>query len=168
MKKTMILMMAVLVPLAGLANIDSAERFAWSSQTGWQNWGPTHGGGVTVVVAGANGYLSGYVWSPTIGWIKLGAGTGPYANTDANNWGVNLDADGNLSGYAWSSQTGWINFNPSHGQVTIDTSTGRFGGHAWSRNIGWIKFQNDAPAYAVRTTAYDGPFVPEPSVFRFR
>ena len=167
MKKMSMLWLAFFVPLMSSANIDPAERSAWSSQTGWQNWGATHGG-VTVVEDGADGYLSGYVWSPNIGWIKLGSGTGPYANTDETDWGVNLDADGNLSGYAWSSQTGWINFNPSHGQVTIDTSTGRFDGHAWSRNIGWIKFQNDAPAYAVRTTAYDGPFVPEPSVFRFR
>ncbi len=156
----------MLVPLISQANIDQEELFTWSSQMGWQSWGATHGG-VTVVVAGANGYLTGDVWSPTIGWIRLGAGIGPYANTDENNWGVNLDAAGNLSGYAWSSQTGWIHFNPTHGQVTINTATGRFDGHAWSPNIGWIGFQSAAPAYSVRTMAYDGPVVPEPTIFRF-
>lgn len=156
MNRNLMLMMAmaVLLPIAGLADIDPAERYAWSSQTGWQDWRATHGG-VTVLVDGANGYLAGDVWSPTIGWISLGSGTGPYANTDETNWGVNLDASGNLSGYAWSSQTGWINFNPTHGQVTIDTITGQFHGHAWSPTIGWIGFRNDSPAYGVRTTAYD-------------
>ena len=136
------------------ANIDSTDKYAWSSQTGWQNYNPTHGG-VTVVSAGANGYLAGYVWTENAGWIKLGAGTGPYNNTGPTDWGVNMDASGNLSGYAWSKQVGWINFHPTHGQVTVNTGTGRFDGFAWGENIGWIHFQNASPAYNVRTTTFD-------------
>jgi hypothetical protein len=134
--------------------IDPTNKYAWSSHTGWQNWAPTHGG-VTVVNAGANGYLTGFVWTENAGWIKLGAGPGPYANTGAGDWGVNMDASGNLSGYAWSSHVGWINFHPTHGQVTVDTGTGRFDGFAWGENIGWIHFKNASPAYNVRTTVFD-------------
>ena len=47
----------------------------------------------------------------------------------------------------------WINFDPAHSQVTIDLLDGTFDGYAWSENLGWIHFRNDAPAYAVQTTA---------------
>jgi hypothetical protein len=148
--------------------IDPANKYAWSSHTGWENFKPTHGG-VTVVRAGANGYLTGYVWAENVGWIKLGAGTGPYANTGAGDWGVNMDASGNLSGYAWSSHVGWINFHPSHGQVTVSTGTGRFDGFAWGENIGWIHFKGVSPAYNVRTTVFDlAPVLWRGSDFRFR
>jgi hypothetical protein len=53
------------------ASIDPADKHARSSQTGWQNWAPTHGGGVTVAPNGANGYLTGFVWAENIGWIHF-------------------------------------------------------------------------------------------------
>jgi hypothetical protein len=132
-------------------NTDPSDKYAWSSQTGWLNFSPTHGG-VTVVKAGANGFLAGYVWAENVGWIKLGAGVGngPYANTSAGNWGVNMDATGNLSGYGWSSQAGWINFHPTHGGAAVSPATGCFDGYAWGENIGWVHFQNTAPQYNVR------------------
>ena len=108
---------------------------------------------MTVTPAGADGYLAGCVWSENLGWIKMGVGVGPYANTSESDWGVNLDASGNLSGYAWGENVGWIRFNSSLSQVTIDMATGRFAGYAWSENTGWIHFQNSNPAYNVRTTA---------------
>ncbi len=129
-------------------NIDPTNKYAWAENAGWHNYAPTHGG-VTVHPNGANGYLAGYVWAESIGWIKLGAGTGPYANTAANNYGVNLDAAGNLSGYAWSEIGGWINFHPTDSQVTINLTTGSFDGYAWSEFSGWIHFKNDSPAYNV-------------------
>jgi len=157
-----------LVGLAFAANIDPADKSAWSSLAGWQNWAPAHGGGVTAVKNGSNGYLSGYVWAENVGWIKLGSGTGPYANTGPTDWGVNMDASGNLSGYAWSSHCGWINFRPAHGQVTVNTTTGRFYGYAWCENIGWIHFQNASPAYNVRTITFDsGPTQPRGTTFMF-
>ena len=139
---------------ATAANIDPADKNAWSSQTGWVNASPTHGG-LTVVADGENGYLSGFAWSENVGWIKLGAGVGPYANTGAGDWGVNMDASGNLSGYAWSSHAGWINFHSTHSQVSIDTDTGRFDGYGWGENIGWIHFKGITPAYNVRTKTFD-------------
>jgi hypothetical protein len=115
------------------------------------NFAATHGG-VTVVEDGANGYLKGFAWAENIGWIKLGAGAGagPYANTSATDWGVNMDAAGNLSGYGWSSHAGWVNFHATHGQVTIDPATGAFDGFAWGENVGWISFKGDSHAYGVR------------------
>jgi uncharacterized repeat protein (TIGR02543 family) len=138
--------------VAAQGNIDPANKFAWSENAGWNNFAPTHGG-VAVHLNGSNGYLSGYVWSENIGWIKLGTGTGPYANTAAGNYGVNMDAAGNLSGYAWSENSGWINFHPSHGQVAVNLTTGVFDGYAWGENVGWVHFKSASPAYNVRMTA---------------
>jgi hypothetical protein len=153
------------------ANIATGQRFAWSENTGWINFAPTHGGGATVVSAGANGYLSGYAWSENLGWIKLGDGTGPYANNSATDWGVNMDAAGNLSGYAWSENAGWINVDATHGQVVIATTpgqanTGNIGGFAWGENVGWVHFRDTSSGYGVRTTVFGAAKVA--SVFRFR
>jgi hypothetical protein len=89
-----------------------------------------------------------------VGWVQLGSGTGPYANTGSNNWGVNMDRRGNLSGYAWSPNVGWINFCPTNSQVTITPATGQFAGYAWAENCGWIHFQNALPAYDVATAPF--------------
>jgi len=87
---------------------------------------------------GTSGYLTGYAWGENVGWIKLGNNTGgPYNNTSATDWGVNL-AGSNLAGYAWGQNVGWIKFNPAYSQVTIDLATGRFAGYAYGENIGWI------------------------------
>lgn len=133
-------------------NIDNADKYAWAENAGWQNWNSLHGG-VTVMLNGNNGYLEGYVWAENIGFIKVGAGGGPYGNTAADDYGVNVDASWKLSGYGWSEVAGWINFNPTHSQVVIDKSTGSFEGYAWGENIGWINFKNSSPAYNIRTYA---------------
>jgi len=151
-------LLLILAALAGLAlgaraegNIVDTNKFAWAENSGWLNFAPVHGG-VSVFMAKL-GYLAGYAWSENIGWIKLGAdGGGPYGNTTAADWGVNVSY-GQVSGYAWSENAGWINFDPAHSQVTIDLLDGTFDGYAWSENLGWIHFRNDAPAYAVQTTA---------------
>jgi len=138
---------------ASEGNIDSANKYAWSENSGWGNFRPTHSGGYV-----NKNYLEGYVWCENAGWVRLGTGSGgvagdppQYANTNATNYGVNNDGSGNLSGYAWSENAGWINFNPTHSQVAIDTSTGEFDGYAWSENLGWIHFQNASPVYNVQT-----------------
>ena len=160
MKCLYILILAVLC-LAAVAqadgNIDPVDKYAWAEATGWANFSPTHGG-VTVHVNGTNGYLEGDAWFENIGFVHLGAGSGPYANTASNNYGVNMDASGNLSGFAWSRSTGWMNFNPTHSQVTIDTFTGDFDGHAWGENIGYVQFQGVSPDYKVRTTVFNPDF----------
>jgi len=103
-------------------------------------------------------HLEGFAWEENIGWISLGTYTGgsshTYANSAANDYGVNNDGCGNLSGYAWSTKVGWINFNPNDGQVTIDPVSGEFDGYAWAENVGWIHFKNTTGnAYNVDATS---------------
>ena len=127
--------------------INSQKKHTWSENAGWINFRSSHGE-VTVHKT----HLSGWAWAENIGWIKLGAdGGGPYANSSADDWGVNNDGQGRLSGYAWSENVGWINFHPSGSQVVI-SSKGRFDGYAWAENIGWIHFKNDDPFYNVAVT----------------
>jgi len=151
------LLLAVLLSLlvftvAYAANIDPSDKWAWGTNVGWLNFNPAHGGGVMVY----SDHLEGYAWGENVGWIRLGSydggGTKTYANDAADTYGVNNDGDGNLSGYAWGTNIGWINFNPTHGQVTVDPATGDFDGYAWGENVGWIHFQHDSPAYKVNTT----------------
>jgi hypothetical protein len=150
--------------LPPVGNIDPSYVFAWATDAGWINFAPLDGG--VTVTPGQNGCLSGYAWAENVGWISLGAtnATKPYANTAANNYGVNMDSSGNLFGFAWSKSTGWINFSNIADQVSIDLNTGRFSGYAWGENVGWIHFQNTSPAYRVRTTVF-GYAV---TVFEFR
>ncbi len=143
----------VLLALFGLVqaatgNIDETDKWAWSTNAGWINFRPTHGG-VTVY----NDHLEGYAWAENIGWIRMGTHTGgsphAYLNTTKDNYGVNNDGSGNLSGYAWSTTAGWINFDPTHSQATID-STGVFSGYAWGENVGWIHLNKTTdPTYGV-------------------
>jgi hypothetical protein len=129
-------------------NIDNTYKYAWSENTGWENFRSAHGG-VTV----HDTYLSGYVWAANIGWVKLGSGTGPYANDAADNWGVNRDnATGALSGYAWSETVGWINFNVTDKNpdgASISPGVLKFNGYAWAQNAGYIHFRNGSPEYFV-------------------
>ena len=122
--------------------------YAWGTNAGWINFAPDNGG-VTVY----SDHLEGYAWGENIGWIRLGtcASGSPctYANTAANNYGVNNNGVGGLSGYAWGTNIGWINFAPANGGVMVDPVTGDFAGYAWSENVGWIHFQNSSPAYKV-------------------
>ncbi len=144
---------------AGAENIgtDPAHPYAWGENVGWINTAPG-GGAQTVTVhyyEGTGGWLSGYAWGENIGWIVMGnPGGGPYANTTADNWGVNLSADGRLSGYAWGENVGWINFSAAQCDAAINTATGEFSGHAWGENIGWLKFKGTSPDYGVRSMAF--------------
>ncbi|MCP4359379.1 MAG: hypothetical protein GY796_15300 [Chloroflexi bacterium] len=144
-------------------NIDSTNKWAWAGNAGWLNFNPSHGGGVTVY----DDHLEGYAWAENIGWVRLGThdggGTHTYDNNAAGNYGVNIITATNvLTGYAWSANAGWINFNPSHGQVTIDSATGEFDGYAWGENVGWIHFKNTgANAYGVVTgSSSSGVYLP--------
>ncbi len=149
-----ILTSLALLELVTASNIDTTNKFAWSTNAGWFNFRPSSEG-VTVY----DDHLEGYAWAENIGWIKLGSYDGgenhQYANTSSTNWGVNNDGSGNLSGYAWSPKVGWIKFKTNLSQVTVDSTSGDFDGFAWSENIGWIHFQHEiAPAYKVQ--AYVG------------
>jgi len=139
-----VLCLAGVVPALG-SNIDATNKWAWGSNAGWINFGPSNGG-VTVY----DDHLEGYAWGENIGWIRLGTHEGggvySYANTTRDNYGVNRDVFGNLSGYAWGTNVGWINFNPTHGGVDIDPLSGSFDGYAWGKNVGWIHFKNTGPS----------------------
>ena len=139
----------------GGVGMDPSEKTAWSENVGWVNVAPTHGG-VTLYYDGTGGHLSGFAWAENVGWIKLGHSSGgPYGNTSATDWGVNMAGNGDLSGYAWSENAGWIKLDPTYSQVTIDKATGRFSAYAWGENIGWIRFAGLSPQYSVRTLAFD-------------
>jgi len=130
---------------AAQGNIDPDAKWAWSTNAGWINFNPPHGG-VTVW----HDHLEGYVWGENVGWIRLGTHTGggphTYANTSASNYGVNRANDGKLYGYAWGTNVGWINFDPEGAQgVSIDPVTGDFSGYAWGENVGWIHFNSSGP-----------------------
>ncbi|MCP4346165.1 MAG: tandem-95 repeat protein, partial [Desulfobacterales bacterium] len=129
--------------------ISTTDKYAWSENSGWLSFRPTHGGASVYY-----DHLEGYAWSESIGFIRLGSYTGGgshyYANTGSADWGVNKDASGNLFGYAWSENAGWISFNSSHSQVTIAIAgNGSFDGYAWSESVGWIHFKGTSPAYNV-------------------
>jgi uncharacterized repeat protein (TIGR02543 family) len=82
-------------------------------------------------------HLSGYAWGENIGWVSFGAPAGgPYGNSSADDWGVNIDGRGRLSGYAWSHSAGWINFGAA--DVSYNRASGHFSGNAWGERIGWI------------------------------
>ena len=160
MKRTewilIVLMLAVTVTgRADDTGIDPTKKYAWGENVGWANAAPTNND-MTVHFDGDSGWLSGYAWGENIGWIKIGTDVGgPYTNTTASNWGVNMDASGDLSGYAWGENVGWINFDHVQCDAAINPTNGEFSGHAWGENIGWMKFRGSSPDYGTRTLAFD-------------
>ena len=148
-----VLVMLGMYQISSAAGIDSAAKYAWSTNAGWINFNPTAGEGVAVF----GDHLEGFIWAENVGWIRLGTHTGgspnTYANSDAHNYGVNRDPSGRLTGYGWGANVGWINFAPPGGGVTIDPGTGAFSGYAWGENVGWISLKggSGAKAYGVVT-----------------
>ena len=147
-----IIVLVSVVQAARDTNIDPDDRWAWSTNGGWINFNPAHGG-VTVYAD----HLEGYAWGENIGWIRMGTYTGggshTYGNTTKDNYGVNRAADGTLSGYAWATNVGWINFDPTHGGVSVDSTSGNFDGYAWAENVGWIRFRD--ATYGVSMVAHN-------------
>lgn len=112
--------------------IDSTNRYAWSENAGWIDFGSTLGD-----VRITDSALSGYAWGETIGWISLNcSNTNSCATVD---YKVTNNGEGTLGGYAWSENVGWIDFDPTNGGVTI-SSAGVFSGYAWGELVGWIVF----------------------------
>ena len=153
------LLLTALIPsnlFAAETGTDPAQKYAWGENVGWASAQSADHDLTIHYEEAAAGWLSGYLWADNIGWIVMGSpGGGHYANTTADNWGVNLAADGKLSGYAWGENVGWINFEQTHGQPAINPANGEFSGHAWGENIGWVKFSGTSPDYGVRTLAFD-------------
>ncbi|MBI4094227.1 MAG: hypothetical protein HY436_00275 [Candidatus Liptonbacteria bacterium] len=112
--------------------VDATNRYAWSENTGWIDFGSTAGN-----IHITDSALTGYAWGENIGWVSLNcSNTSSCATVD---YKVANNNEGTLSGYAWSENAGWIQFDPSAGGVTINSS-GVFSGYAWGENIGWISF----------------------------
>lgn len=134
----------VLPVFALTGTIDSTNRYAWSENAGWIDFGTTLG---NVVVT--DSALTGYAYGENIGWISLNcSNTSSCATVD---YKVANNGQGVLSGYAWGENVGWINFAPSGSGVTIDSS-GNFSGYAYGENMGWIKFDHSQTASRPVTT----------------
>lgn len=102
--------------------IDPVNKYAWSENIGWLNFGTGVGAGdVHVTDAG----LTGYVWNEQKGWINLAP----------TNSGVMIDSAGSLDGFAWGEQTGYIDFS----NASIDAN-GIFHGTATNSITGTITF----------------------------
>ena len=125
-------------------NVNSTNRFAWSSHTDWLAV-PTNETGLRAVIDESGSFLTGLTWSDSIGWISFGnTNGGPYLNTAATNWGVNLDENWHLSGWAWGPNVGWILFNDAEAECRIEPASGRLDGWGRSEQIGWIRWGSDS------------------------
>lgn len=132
-----VLILGILLPSIAFASatdgtINSTNRYAWSENAGWIDFGPSEGN-----VHVTDSALSGYAWGELVGWISLNC-----SNTDTCatvDYKVTNNNEGTLGGYAWSENVGWIDFDPANGGVTI-SSSGVFSGYAWGELVGWIVF----------------------------
>jgi len=125
--------------------IDATNRYSFGANVGWTDWlGDTNHG----VVIGPQ-VCSGYIFSPTLGWINVGNGNPTngvqYQNLSANDFGVNVDGNGNLRGFAFGANIGWVNFE-TNGAPQVDLASGKLSGFAFSPTCGWISLSN-AVAY---------------------
>lgn len=100
--------------------IDATNKYAWSENIGWINFGADES---NVLITDST--LTGFAWSENVGWIRL----------DPPESGVINDGEGDLSGSAWGEGTGYIDFDG----VSIDES-GIFSGFASSSVTGRISF----------------------------
>ncbi|MGH7242631.1 MAG: hypothetical protein ACREJD_04370 [Phycisphaerales bacterium] len=144
---------AALAPFASAQSlsIDPAHKFSWCENAGFLNWAdagaPLSPLGARFFTSTPGGFFKGFAWGENIGWINLGPGAGPYANTSGATFGVNADSAGKLSGMAWSENGGWINFNggalatPAQ-PARIDFVSSRLRGYAWSENFGWLNLDH--------------------------
>ncbi|MCC5848154.1 MAG: hypothetical protein JJU29_08675 [Verrucomicrobia bacterium] len=140
------------------STINSDNAHAYGANLGWLNFRADGTNGAVI----GRFFSVGHLWSPNVGWIKLGRGTPAngwwYANNSDTDWGVNLDEEGNLHGYAYGANVGWINFQ--HGQSgyepKIDLTTGALSGYIYGANIGWIRLDT-AQAYVQTDFLAAGP-----------
>ena len=107
-----------------------------------------------------NHKLTGYAWSPNIGWVSFSCTNDSSCST--SNYGVEVDSTtGVLTGYAWSSNVGWISFQESSGcpisdygcRATAVLSTTATSGTAFPHIVGWARAVN---ASSVTNGGWDG------------
>ncbi|OHA18249.1 MAG: hypothetical protein A2664_02170 [Candidatus Taylorbacteria bacterium RIFCSPHIGHO2_01_FULL_46_22b] len=112
--------------------IDSTNRYAWTENAGWLDFGGSLGA-VTIT----DSALTGYAFGENIGWVSLNCSNDNSCATV--DYKVSNDGNGTLSGYAYGENVGWIRFDPANGGVSINSS-GEFTGYAYGENVGWIVF----------------------------
>ena len=101
-------------------------------------------------------YLSGRLWSQTVGWMYFNPSIGALTTLDiTSDDSKNIRIQNTLSGWLWSENAGWIQMNPNipGGWVTFNTTNGpALNGWAYSSNLGWIELGN----WLVASTLGDG------------
>ena len=130
------------------AGIDSAAKYAWSTNAGWINFNPTGGGDVAVYGDHLEGYNLGrecrldstgfphrrqpqYVYEHRCHQLR---------RQPRSQWDIDR---------LWlGRQRGLDQLFPTGGGVTIDPQTGAFAGYAWGENIGWISLKGGSGATA--------------------
>ena len=125
----------------GESTVDADHPFVYGANVGWLNARPSSSAGAVVGLT----YCTGFLWSPTCGWIGLGntpTNGWRYTQSSASDWGVNHDGEGALTGFAYGANIGWITFEQSYGKPRVDLRSGALTGFAWSPSIGWIGFSN--------------------------
>lgn len=141
--------------------VDSTNKWAWSENAGWLNWGDTASPNQVKLSAT---FMQGFVWWENAGWMNMGDGSPTdgvnYANLDGVDFGVNYDpGTDELFGFAWHENLGWVNFGttPFVGALEgarYDPVSGRLRGYAWSENVGWINL-DDATSFVSFTCGGD-------------
>ena len=131
--------------------------------------------------------LTGWGWSPNIGWISLNCSNTNTCST--SNYKVQIATstatDGVFSGYAWSSNIGWIKFegDKSHEGPTIELDKGSITG--WIRACagtvnkdcasvdrtdgwdGWMKLSESGTIYPTRKIDGTGGLTYDPATGQF-
>ena len=123
-------------------------HWGWSENAGWITAAPDAPPGSRLELSA--GQLSGFFWSPSLGWINAHCRT--LAGCGEAAWGLELvadDQDGSalrLTGWMWSENAGWIRAQCASGEactgvasgLRVDRTTGLVDGWLWGENIGWI------------------------------
>ncbi|HTY39812.1 MAG TPA: hypothetical protein VMC43_01845 [Candidatus Paceibacterota bacterium] len=74
------------------------------------------------VINDGNGFLSGWAWNDTYGWISFCGGQSTSNCPGTVSYEVYIDSNGNFNNYAWNDVIGWISFNCAD-QGICSTST---------------------------------------------
>lgn len=67
--------------------------------------------GAVKIFATASDNVTGYGWSPNIGWLSMNNCQGGTCGSQGYGVSIMPTAPGTVSGYAWSPNIGWISFN---------------------------------------------------------
>lgn len=142
-------------PLSALAeNVDPDEvghHWAYSENAAWIDAEPGGNGG-TLGLHTANGLITGWLWSPNVGWIS--ANCSNTGSCNAVNYGLRLQIDDEnpdrllIVGQLWSENAGWLvshclqtgPCSQSAYGLSVEIASGLVSGYAWSENLGWVSF----------------------------